>query len=794
MWMGRRFWSVAIAVLLATEAGAARLAATTGAAKLDTQLRPRVALKAPTRLVPLTPHGSKARVFVRVASAEADDLTQLRRAGLRIDRVVARHNLVRGRIRRKDLPRLASLDVVRSIEPVRRGHLRAGSIVTEGDAASRAPQARAVGFDGTGITVGVISDGIERVDFSIATGDLPAGTGLPPSPSPTCANGDGDEGTAMLEIVHDVAPGATLRFSEGISDKLAFIDSIDCLRDAGAQVIVDDIAFLDEPFFEDGIIGEAVRDAVAAGVSFHSAAGNAGEIHYSATFSPEETPEGTYHVFAAGPDLFDRIDLPPGRTLVCVLQWDDRFGLSANDYDLELWELSGPPALIDASANFQTGTQNPFESVGAHNPTSETIRVGVRVRREDGDDRLLKLVCLGAENLQYRTPAGSIFGHPSLPEVVASGAMDATDFGLNDMEPFSSQGPVEIFFPNRDTRDKPDLVAFDGVATSVCPSAALCFDPFFGTSAAAPHTAAVAALLLQKNSCLAPAEVLAKLTAGAVDILLPGFDDVSGAGRLDAFNVLTAPDACDDGNACTRDTCTLATGCLNTPLADGEACPDGDLCNGNETCAAGACAAGTPLVCNDGSACTTDACSASAGCVFQNTCDDDDPCTTDTCDGLTGCGHAPAPEGTPCPDADLCNGGELCQAGVCTPGAPLVCADGPACSTGVCDATRGCQYPPIEGLDGVTCLCAAGLGSAGCVAPGGAVTRFQRACDLVARATGAKRRRARGLLAAAGQKLGKASRQVRRAGKRSIAPDCANALEASLDDVLARTLAARSRL
>ncbi len=793
--MGRHVWCGAIAMLLATglEAAAAdlrarRLTISPADAKLETHLRPRIATSPTSKLVPLAARGSKARVFVRVSSTEKTDLATLRRAGLRIDRVLPNHNLVRGRIRRKDLRRLAALDVVRSVQPVRRGHLRAGSVTTEGDALSRAPQARATGFDGTGITVGVISDGIDNVALSIISGDLPVGTGLPVPPTSTCAAGEGDEGTAMLEIVHDIAPGATLRFSEGISDKLTFVDAIDCLRDAGAQVIVDDIGFLDEPFFEDGVVAEAVRDAVEAGVSFHSAAGNAGHIHYSAPFEATSTVEGTYHAFASGPDLFDRMDIPAGGNLVCILQWNDRFGSSANDYDLELWDLSGPPVLIDFSANVQDGTQDPFEAVGVHN-AGPLAHVGVRVRREAGVDRVLKLICLGAVGLQHQTPEGSIFGHASVSEVIAVGAIDVADFGLNQVEPFSSQGPVEIFFPSAEERDKPDLVAFDGVTTSVCPDESTCFDPFFGTSAAAPHSAGVAALLLSKNSCLSPAEVQATLMSAADDILAAGFDDVSGAGRLDAFDALTAPDACDDDNPCTRDTCTPATGCQHTALSDGAACPDGDLCNGNETCLSGICTPGTPLVCNDASLCTTDVCTPTLGCVFQNNCADGNPCSTDTCNPLTGCAHANAPDGTACPDADVCNGTETCRAGACAPSATLSCGDGPACTTSACVAASGCEYTPIAGRAGVTCLCGAGLGFPGCTPPAAASARFARACAIIASSNGARPGRARRLLSSAVQKLNKGRQKTRRAGNREkLAPDCAAALGASFDDLIARTL------
>jgi hypothetical protein len=332
-------------------------------------------------------------------------------------------------------------------------------------------------------------------------------------------------------------------------------------------------------------------------------------------------------------------------------------------------------------------------------------------------------------------------------------------------------------------------VAFDGVATSVCPDDGNCFDPFFGTSAAAPHAAAVAALLLSRNSCLSPAEVRARLMSASHDILAAGFDEASGAGRLDAFDTLTAPDACDDDNPCTRDTCTPATGCRNTSLPDGSGCPDGDLCNGDETCHGGVCTPGTPLVCNDASVCTTDACNPATGCVFLNGCADGNPCSVDTCDPLAGCSHASAADGTACPDADACNGTDTCQAGACAPSATLSCDEGPACTSSTCDAASGCVYTPIAGRAGIACLCAEGLGSPGCTPPAVTAARFARACEIIAGSTGATRGRARRLLSSAVQKLNKGRQKTRRARNREqITPDCAHELEAVIDDLTARTL------
>ena len=100
-------------------------------------------------------------------------------------------------------------------------------------------------------------------------------------------------------------------------------------------MILDDLGFFDEPFFQDGPVAQAVAAAVAAGVSFHSAAGNDADEHYAATFRGNDL-----HDFSGTGDTFDDIIVGPGDTLDCVLQWNDPFGASANDYDLEFYDMS----------------------------------------------------------------------------------------------------------------------------------------------------------------------------------------------------------------------------------------------------------------------------------------------------------------------------------------------------------------------------------------------------------------------------------------------------------------------
>ena len=160
--------------------------------------------------------------------------------------------------------------------------------------------------------------------------------------------------------------------------------------------------------------------------------------------------------------------------------------------------------------------------------------------------------------------------------------------------------------------------------------------------------------------------------------------------------------SCDDGNQCTADLCNAASGCSDLPAA-ATVCEDDDACTGTGSCNAGTCVGGAALNCDDGNACSLDTCDAKAGCVHSNTdapcedgdacslvsvcinlactslggvnCDDGNPCTQDLCASQTAvCSHPPASAGAVCDDDDLCTSGDFCDGqGGCNAGAK-VCA------------------------------------------------------------------------------------------------------------------------
>ena len=158
-------------------------------------------------------------------------------------------------------------------------------VVSEGDAQLRAATARAMSaVNGAGVKVGILSDSFNALGgapFDVANGELP-GAANPcgfRSAVQVLEDHDGtDEGRAMAQIVHDLAPGATLAFRTAFNGQQDFANGIRALRDAGAKVIVDDVSYADEPMFQDGVIAAAIDDVEATGVAYFSSAANTNMI------------------------------------------------------------------------------------------------------------------------------------------------------------------------------------------------------------------------------------------------------------------------------------------------------------------------------------------------------------------------------------------------------------------------------------------------------------------------------------------------------------------------------------
>ncbi len=473
----------------------------------------------------------RLQVDAWLLDTSAATLAGLEANGLKIERSNLEFSVVEGWLLYDQLTVLAAMPEVRLLTPPAYPDVDTGSRNSQGDAILRANQVRALGFNGSGQKICALSDGVTHWTTARASGDLPASIDVRKA-------GSGDEGTAMLEIIHDLAPGAALGFY-GPGTAVDMANGIRTLRNAGCTVIVDDLSFNGEPYYQDGQINAAITDVmVNSNVIYAGSAGNVAQAHWQGTFVPGTFVNGvgTANRWQAGDELFG-LTVQNNGYFGAFLQWNDQWGASGTDYDLLLY--NGAVQVIDSSRDNQSGAGNPLEYIYYENTSGSTQTVYLAIFRWQGSAATkLQLYTRGGgiAAREYNVIAGSVTPNHHPLGMFASAAIDAADPGNDTVEPFSSQGPVEHYFPAYEVRQKPDITAIDGVSVT---GAGGFSSPFYGTSAAAPHVAAIAGLVRSAKPLATREQVYWWLAGGAIDLGAAGRDNVFGFGRIDALNALT---------------------------------------------------------------------------------------------------------------------------------------------------------------------------------------------------------------------------------------------------------------
>ncbi|NWF60349.1 MAG: S8 family serine peptidase [Fischerella sp.] len=465
-----------------------------------------------------------------------------------------------------------------------------GLVESQGAIAINADKARELfGVDGTGVTIGVISDSFNNLggaEADVASGDLPSGIKVLED-----APGVGeDEGRAIMQLIHDVAPGANFVFhTSGPGQPEEFADAIFKLADAGADIIVSDVGIIHEPMFQDGIIAQAIDEISSrpgdSAVSFFASAGNEGRRSYESSFNPsgviEPTSGGEFHDFepGSGVDTFQSITIPSGAGIDISFQWDSPFASvsggagSLNDLDIFLYDSSGTKVL--ASSTESNIGNDPVE-VLTFNNEGQTSEFNLAISKKGGyDPDLMKYIVFGGgKNFkinEFDTASGTIFGNPNAEGAAAVGAisyLETPAFGTDpgELRFFSSAGGTPVLFDQDGDRlfipdywrSKPAFVAPDGVNTTFfgddIPEDSDNYPNFAGTSASVAYPAGVAALMLDANPNLSPDEIYSIQEATALDMDDPstpefdiGFDYASGYGLIQAdraLGLVTTPFPC----------------------------------------------------------------------------------------------------------------------------------------------------------------------------------------------------------------------------------------------------------
>ncbi len=547
-----------------------------------------------------------------------------------------------------------------------------GNVVSQGEVSFHADIARAANaVDGTGVSVGVLSDSFNchpaafvpgapntTAAQDVANEDLPQNVQvLDNGPCPGT-----DEGRAMMQLVHDVAPGSSLKFHTAQGGQLNYATGILELRAAGANVIVDDVIYFAEPMFSDGIVAQAADRAVDLGAAYFSVAGNQARLSYESAYREElvSSPSsgningnGDAAIFrahdfgtGAGIDTLQQVrvsQLGGQAVIVFSFQWDQPFLSSTTyahvtdptstsaprgatgDMDMLIYNDKGvlvplcPPGLAVGITCQITGTRNigrDAVDVAAlvTGPKEKTGTYFIRFVRAGGvapqHVKYVAFESVGSMSIvTHNTMSGTTYGHANAHNVASVGAsswyltqaFDSFFSALLQDTPgacdpaclrdFSSAGGIPIYFDKYGVplsspvvRQAPRFTGPDGgntsffladssfddddgdgcnsptsrFITSCLDNPADEFPNFFGTSASAPHVAAVAALMLQKNSGLSPNQIYEILADTSQDIVkrevlvLPGpgdssfsalpsgYDFDSGFGFVDAAAALAA--------------------------------------------------------------------------------------------------------------------------------------------------------------------------------------------------------------------------------------------------------------
>jgi hypothetical protein len=621
--------------LTASGAGAATPATGSLTPELVTLGTPAVAAQPPAAQaeaigMPVEGPGSLAREGERViveAHFEAGALAgveALETAGADVLVASGRYQTVALAVEPEDLEALAEVPGVSVVAPSRRPvyydleegastaatstNCEGGSVISQGVAQLNVPAARAAfGLRGAGETVGVISDSFNTATTSpekkpIAThaANDEASNDLP-GPASSCVgqqvpvrvleegpSGSTDEGRAMLQVVHDVAPEAQLAFATAEGGELLLARNIERLAEpvvaggAGATVIVDDVAYLSEPFYQEGPVAVAIQKVTSEGVVYLTSAGNGNLVEaksqneigsweapaYRATTCPgvvKAQSDCMDFSPGSGVDNGFGMTVEAGETLVVDLQWAEaRYGVET-DLNAYLLNKGGTEILAkETTKNGPGGSQEPLATLTWKNSGSsrEVQLVIARGLTSPITAPRLKFLLVedgqGVSATQYPRSEGgdivgpTIFGHAGAAAAITLGAINYAESSTAPSQPetYSSRGPVTHYFgpvtsvtpaaplAAPEELRKPNLTATDCGSTTFFAQFEAGAYFFCGTSEAAPHAAGVAAVMRERNPVASPATISASMEASATKYTVVTSPEAVGAGLLNAAGAL----------------------------------------------------------------------------------------------------------------------------------------------------------------------------------------------------------------------------------------------------------------
>ena len=321
----------------------------------------------------------------------------------------------------------------------------------------QAVNAATLSTNGAGIKVGVMSTSFNNLGGA-ATDEMDGA--LPPAANvqvlKDLPSGGDDEGRAMMQIVHDVAPAANLAFYTADISEQDFADGIIALANAGCNIICDDFTYDDEPFFQTCVVANAIQTVEQRGVIFVTCAGNQGVGAYqtawsniaSTTYGGQTLTNTLNFGTAANPNPVQTItlrsDIFPS-PMPLILEWNQPYGMITSSLALVVFRDGTYVGTYDNTNDDQPEAGNPF--VLKNLDAGHTYQIAIEVKSgpppslikdeifNDGDP---STVIMNGAN------AGTVYGHHMPPYAITVGAVDSANTPGNGgslaSESFSSSG------------------------------------------------------------------------------------------------------------------------------------------------------------------------------------------------------------------------------------------------------------------------------------------------------------------------------------------------------------------